>query len=68
MRVRSLSLTLKAVRLSYHILDDDIIDLANRIAVFKHLPGLVCMEMDLYEIFVSGSYQAVSLKMLGDVS
>ena len=58
---------MKSGWLSDHVLDHDIVDLAYGIAVFKHLPGLVGMEMDLDEILVSGGDQAVALKMLGDV-
>ena len=61
------SLTLKSICLADHILHHNIIDLAYGIAVFQNLLGLIGVKMNLDQIFISGSNQAVALKMLGYV-
>ena len=46
-------LALQTVSLTLHVLDDDIVDVAQRSAVFQHLPGFIGMEMDLDQILVA---------------
>ena len=49
---------LEAALLSVHILDDYVVNLAERGAVFEHLPRLVCVEMNLYKLIVAdGKHQ-----------
>ena len=50
-----------------HILDDNVENLAEGRAVLQHLPGLVCMEMDLDQFLVSDGNQAVAVKMFPEV-
>ena len=55
---------LEAALLSVHILDDYVINLAERGAVFEHLPRLVCVEMNLYKLIVADGKQAVALEVI----
>ena len=57
----------QASGLAVHILDHDVVDLAERAAVLEHFPGLVRVKMDLDRILVAGSEQAVALEVLRDV-
>jgi hypothetical protein len=66
----SFSLILSAFQafgLTLHILDDDVVDLAEGAAVFQNFPGLVGMEMDLDEILVAHCQKAVALEVLGEI-
>ena len=60
-------LALKASFLADHIFNNDVVDFSECGTVFKHLPGLVGVEMNLYKLLVSHREQAVALKMLGEI-
>jgi hypothetical protein len=48
--------------LPVHVLHYDIIDLPQGSAVFKDFPWFICMEMNLYQLFIPNSQQASPLK------
>lgn len=50
-----------------HILDHDVINFSDRIAVFQNFPRLIRVEMNLDQILISSRNQAVSLKIFRDV-
>ena len=58
---------LEAPRLPVHVLDHNVVDLAEAAAVFKHFPGLVRVEMDLDRLFVADGEQAVALEIFREV-
>ena len=53
--------------LALHILHHDIVDIAQRGAVFQHLPGLIGMVMDLDQLVVAHGQQAIALDIVGNV-
>ena len=53
--------------LELHVLHHDVVDLAQRGAVFQDFPGLVGVEVDLDQLVIAHSKEAVALKVLGDV-
>ena len=61
------ALTLQAAGLAVHVLNYDIIDLAEAGAVFQNLPGLICMKMDLDEFFVANCQKTITGKMFCEV-
>ena len=62
-----MSLLLDALLLPDHILDHDVINFSNRIAVFQNFPRLIRVEMNLDQILISSRNQTVSLKIFRDV-
>ena len=58
---------LQPAGLPVHVLDHDVVDLAQRRAVFQDLPGLVGVEMNLDQILVAHRQKAVAFEMLRDV-
>lgn len=60
-------LSLQSLRLTNHILHNNIKNFSDRITIFQYFPRFICMEMNLYQIFISCCNQAVSLKMLCNV-
>ena len=58
---------LQASCLSVHILNDNIMDFAERRAVFKHLPRLVGMIVDFNKLFVTDGKKAVALKIFNEI-
>ena len=53
--------------LAIHIFNDDIVDFAERRAVFQHLPRLVGMIVNFNHIFVADGNQTVALKVIHKV-
>ena len=53
--------------LALHILHHDIVDIAQRGAVFQHLPGLIGMVMDLDQLVVAHGQQTIALDIVGNV-
>ena len=58
---------MKTIGLANHVLDNNIINLSQCIAILQHLPGFIGMEMNLNKILITGCNQTVSFKMLCDV-
>ena len=56
-----------AFGLQLHVLHHDVVDLAQGGAVLQHFPGLVGVEVDLDQLVIAHSEEAVALKVLGDV-
>ena len=57
----------QAVFLALHVVDDDVVNVAQARAVFEHLPGRVRVEVDLDEVLIADGQQAVARDILLDI-
>ena len=53
--------------LTIHVFDDDVVDLAQRGAVFQDLPRFVRMEVDLDELLVADGEQSVTFEVVDEI-
>ena len=49
-------LALQSIRLSYHIFNNNIVNLAYAVAIFQNLPRFICMKMYFNQIFITNCY------------
>ena len=45
-----------SIRLSYHIFNNNIVNLAYAVAIFQNLPRFICMKMYFNQIFITNCY------------
>ena len=58
---------LQTAGLSVHIFYDDIVNFAERSAIFQNFPRFVGVEVDFYKRFVADRYKAIAFKVFGDI-
>ncbi len=58
---------MKSSGLTIHVFYNDVEDLTESASILKDLPRLIGMEMDLYEVLISGAYKAVAYEIIRDI-
>ena len=60
-------LSFQTFLLTLHVLDNNVIDITDRLSVFQDQPRFIRMEMDLDQCVITDHQQAVSLEMFIDI-